>query len=648
MTRQARTIAGAILGRVPVSAAARLCRPLSADVPARPRLRRRHDRRSRSSAPLVLRYAIDDLTRGVTRAKLCRLRRRCCSAIGLVGGVFRFLMRRILIGASRHIEYDMRNDFFAHLQKLPLGYFQAHRTGDLMSRATNDLNAVRMMIGPSVMYSANTLLTFVVALAMMLSIDARLTLLVADPAAVRVDLGQVLRQRDSQAASSRFRRSSPTSARSCRRRCRASASCAPTGRRPPSSSGSGGQRRVSAAQPPADRAAGVLLPEHVVLPRPRRAARAVARQPRGDRRPHHGRPVRRVQRVPDDAELADDRVRLGDQHAAARHGVVEADARGARHRAGDRATFSRRARRARESCRDKRLCGLRELAAHRDRIRGEIEFRDLVVRATAARRSSITCPRGSTAGQTVALVGLTGSGKSTLISLLARLHEPPPGTVFVDGVDVRDIPLAVLRGAIGFVPQEPFLFSDTLADNVAFGLDARRAAAGGRRRQATARRGRESRRRRHERTSEIEAAAGGRAARQGRRRLSQGLRHDGRRARHHAVGRPEAAHRASRAPSSSIRAILILDDALSAVDTYTEEEILSRLRGVMRAADVDHRVAPDLDRPRRRSDPRPRREGRIVERGTHDELIRHERPLRRSCTGSSCSKRSWRPQLSAQ
>src|SRR5205814_3581416 len=76
------------------------------------------------------------------------------------------------------------------------------------------------------------------------------------------------------------------------------------------------------------------------------------------------------------------------------------------------------------------------------------------------------------AGQTVALVGVTGSGKSTLISLLARLHDPAPGTVFIDGVDVRDIPLAVLRGAIGFVPQEAFLFSDTLADNVAFGLDA--------------------------------------------------------------------------------------------------------------------------------------------------------------------------------
>ena len=95
--------------------------------------------------------------------------------------MFLFLQRRILTGASRHIEYDMRNDFFAHLQTLPLEFFQTHRTGDLMSRATNDLNAVRMMIGPAVMYSASTLLTLVVALTLMISIDARLTLLALIP-----------------------------------------------------------------------------------------------------------------------------------------------------------------------------------------------------------------------------------------------------------------------------------------------------------------------------------------------------------------------------------------------------------------------------------------------------------------------------------
>ncbi len=126
-------------------------------------------------APLVLQRAIDDLTEGVTRAKLL-LYANIILGLALVGGVFRFWTRRILIGASREIEYQMRNDFFAHLQALPLSYFQAHRTGDLMSRATNDLNAVRMMVGPAVMYSANTILGFVAAIAVMISIDPWLTL----------------------------------------------------------------------------------------------------------------------------------------------------------------------------------------------------------------------------------------------------------------------------------------------------------------------------------------------------------------------------------------------------------------------------------------------------------------------------------------
>src|SRR6202022_1447969 len=113
--------------------------------------------------------------------------------------------------------------------------------------------------------------------------------------------------------------------------------------------------------------------------------------------------------------------------------------------------------------------GIRRSAA----IRGELEFRDLVFSYDGTPVLSPVSARIE-AGQTVALVGVTGSGKSTLIGLLARLHDPPPGSVFIDGVDVRDLPLDVLRGAIGFVPQEPFLFSDTLADNVAFGFDAAR------------------------------------------------------------------------------------------------------------------------------------------------------------------------------
>src|SRR5688572_33053757 len=130
--------------------------------------------------PWVLKFAVDDLTAGVTRGKLARYG-GLIMVIALVGAVFRFLMRRIMIGASREVEYDIRNAFFSRLQLMPLGYYQARRTGDLMSRATNDLNAVRMMIGPAVMYSANTILVFVVAILMMLSIDVRLTLIALVP-----------------------------------------------------------------------------------------------------------------------------------------------------------------------------------------------------------------------------------------------------------------------------------------------------------------------------------------------------------------------------------------------------------------------------------------------------------------------------------
>src|SRR5688500_3849890 len=130
--------------------------------------------------PWVLKFAVDDLTAGVTRGKLARYD-GLVTIIALVGAVFRFLMRRIMIGASRDVEYDIRNAFFSRLQLMPLAYYQARRTGDLMSRATNDLNAVRMMIGPAVMYTANTILVFIVAIAVMLSIAVRLTLVALVP-----------------------------------------------------------------------------------------------------------------------------------------------------------------------------------------------------------------------------------------------------------------------------------------------------------------------------------------------------------------------------------------------------------------------------------------------------------------------------------
>jgi ATP-binding cassette subfamily B multidrug efflux pump len=132
------------------------------------------------AAPWVLRHAVDDLSAGVTGRTLA-VYSAVLLAVALTSAVFRFLMRRIIVGISRHIEYDLRNDVFARLQLLPVSYYHGRRTGDLMSRATSDLNAVRMMVGPAVMYAANTLMLFVAAIVLMVWIDLRLTLIALIP-----------------------------------------------------------------------------------------------------------------------------------------------------------------------------------------------------------------------------------------------------------------------------------------------------------------------------------------------------------------------------------------------------------------------------------------------------------------------------------
>ena len=578
------------------------------------------------AGPTVLGRAIDDLTRGVTRGKLAGYG-ALLLAIGIVGGTFQFLSRRILIGASRDIEYDMRNDFFAHLEKLPLAYFQTHRTGDLMSRATNDLNAVRMMIGPSIMYSANTLLTFVVALSVMISIDARLALwsliplpfvsisvklfgsaihkrfeqiqaqlsdvsAVAQEALSGVRVVRAYRQEDAELE--RFRVSIAEYLRRNRRLILLQGFFFPS---MGFFLGLGalvvvwlGSREVIAGR--------ITVGQFVafnsyltMLSWPMIAFGWVTNMlQRGMASWKRMLDVLETHPSIADHHIADCGLRIADSGAA---------------RAVESAINPQSIRNPQSAIRN---------------IRGAIEFRDLVFSygdTPVLKHVSATIE----AGQTVALVGVTGSGKSTLISLLARLHDPPAGTVFIDGVDVREIPLAALRSAIGFVQQEPFLFSDTLADNVAFGLDAQPPDDGTQRPQrpqnemiAAGLAGSA-----FDRRERIVAAAAvarldkdvadfpkGYATMVGERGITLS-------------GGQKQRTALARAIVIDPR-ILILDDALSAVDTYTEEEILSRLGSVMRertAIIVSHRISTVrdadviflLD------------EGRIAERGTHEELI---------------------------
>ena len=530
-------------------------------------------------SPWVLKYAIDDLNRGVTRQKLL-LYAGLLLGVALVRGAFLFLMRRIIIGASRDIEYDIRNDFFARLERLPLGYYQSRRTGDLMSRATNDLNAVRMMIGPAIMYSANTVLVFLVASILMATIDLRLTLIALIPL--------------------------PFVSLSVRY------------------FGSAIHKRFEAIQAQLSDVSAVVqeaLAGVRVVRAYRQEAHEIGRfRASNEEYLRRNRVLIRLQGAfyPSmtlflglgsllvlwlgSRDVIRGEITLGEFVAfngylvmlswpmIAFGWVTNILQRG----------FASWGRMLEVLDQEPAISDVNVTPAGRAApLDGAIEVRDLTFAYPGSDRTvlehvSLRIERG----QTVAFVGATGSGKSTLINLLPRLHEPPPGTVFLGGVDVREIPLERLRSAIGFVPQEPFLFSDTIAGNVSFGVSSADPASRDeriRRAAAVARLDKDV----DEFPRGYDTTVGERGI-----TLSGGQKQ-----------RTALARAVMLDP-----AVLILDDALSAVDTYTEEEILSRLRGVMRERTsiiVSHRISTvrDADQIFVLD------HGRIAERGRHDALV---------------------------
>jgi ATP-binding cassette, subfamily B, multidrug efflux pump len=522
------------------------------------------------ATPWVLRHAIDDLTVEVTRQKLY-LYAGLIVAIVAVEGTFRFGMRSVLIGISREIEYELRNDLFVHLVRLSPRYYHHHRVGDIMSRATNDMSAVRMVLGPGIMYTANTVATFTGTIALMLTICPALTGLSLVPLLFVSILVRYFGRRIHDRFEAVQEQLSNLSALVQENLAGARVVRAYAQER------FEGERFAEANQEYVDRNRqlirlfGTLYPAIQLL----MGIGAIIVLWIGGRMVIGGT-ITLGQFVAFGTYLA-----MLHWPMIALGWVVNVFERG-------EASMGRIGQLLdeRPEIEDRDPLPVEELS-------GAVEFRKLTFGydgQPVLHDIDLTVP----AGTTVAVVGPTGSGKSTLVSLLPRLHEAPPGSLLLDGYEASRIPLRVLRGAIGFVPQETFLFSETIRENVDFGSSEARA-------------------------ERVEWAAGVAQLAKDVTDFPEGFgTFVGERGITLSGGQKQRTALA-RALATDPK-ILVLDDALASVDTHTEEEILKGLRQVMATRTtflVSHRVSTvkeaDLIVVLR--------EGRIVERGTHQELV---------------------------
>lgn len=532
--------------------------------------------------PYLVGRAIDDLSTEITWGKVIYYP-LVILGVSLVSGIFLFWQRRLLINASRHIEYDMRRDFYAALVDQPLEYFQNNRVGDLMARATNDLGAVRQIVGPMILYSFQAVFALAIVLPIMLNVNVKLTLLILIPmpfVSLTVKfLGEQIHIRFEKIQEF----FSDITARA--------------------------QENLS----------GV------------RVIRAYAQE---------DAEIEKFQEL--NREYAKRNIALVKFGAAMRPllfffiglGFVIIVAVGVpmavrgEISAGEFTSFILYLQRMiwylialgyvvnlyqRGTASLKRFNAILETeptikndltATEQPKIKGKIEFRNLTFSYNGEPvLDNINLKIEQ--GETVALVGKTGSGKSTLVSLIPRLLDAPENTIFIDDVSIRRFPLEQLRKSIGFVPQETFLFSDTLAENIAFGVEGSNT-------------NQSNYSSRSYLSVEKAAEVAGLADdikdfpyKYEQRVGERGITLSGGQKQRTAIAR--AVMRNPR--------ILILDDSLSAVDTYTEEKILQGLRDIRTDRTtliVSHRVSTikDADLICVLQD------GRIIERGTHDELLK--------------------------
>jgi ATP-binding cassette subfamily B multidrug efflux pump len=541
-----------------------------------------------SVPPWLLRSAVDGIREN---APLSRILQLAGGIVGLaiVAGAMRYWMRELLNGLSRWIEFDLRNDLFTHLTTLDASFFAQHRTGDLMARLTNDLSAVRMAAGPAVMYAANTVFGGIFALWFMLRIDPRLTALallpmVFLPIAATILGGKIHRRFE---AVQEFFGHMTTMA----------------------------QENLSGA-----RIVRAYRQEHAEIER----FRAM-----GEEYLEKNMHLMRLDATlhPSFMLLAGlgGVVVLGLGGALVIRGTITVGAlvafslylgmltwplialgwvvnlfqRGAASMQRlitilDGDVKSENGQWTMENGRDVRA--FRSLPERSNGSGRTIEFRNVSFHYPATgdsprwvlRNVSFTLPAGATLG----VVGATGSGKSALLDLVPRIYDPQEGEILIDGVPTRDLPLDELRAEVGYVPQESFLFSDSIARNLAYGAPDDAAGRWGAEVAQLA--------------ETIDSFPGGYDTMLGERgiNLSGGQKQ-----------RAALARALARKP-----AVVLMDDALSAVDTHTEAEILRTLRTALagRTAMISsHRVSAIrdatmiivLD------------EGRVVEEGTHDILF---------------------------
>ncbi|MBM2840343.1 MAG: ABC-type multidrug transport system component, partial [Bacteroidetes bacterium] len=493
----------------------------------------------------------------------------------LVAGFFTFLTRQTIIVISRRVEYDMRNDFLSHIQKLSLSYFQNTPTGDLMAHATNDISAVRNSLGPGIMYPIDTLMTFTMVLGVMLYEDWELTLLALIPlpfvSYAVYYLGKIVHAKfeDRQEQFSKL-----------------------TTRAQENLSGI----RVVKAYVREAYEIGLFrsmsweyLKKNLVLARVQSIMWPLMFLLVGF--------SLIITLYFGGVRVIDGQMTIGSLTAffgylimliwpmIAFGWVINILQQGA--------ASMRRLARILDTVPE--VGDTEETDTSIKNIDGQIEFRNVTFTHKNAQRPaladiSLRIPKGTT----LAIVGYTGSGKSTLVNLIPRLYDATAGELLIDGVNIKEIPLHVLRSNIGYVPQETFLFSDSIIENISYGTDN----------------GTEEHVREAAEISQIikdvvdfpqqfSTMLGERGI-----TLSGGQKQ-----------RTSIARAVMRKPR-----ILILDDALSAVDTYTEEEILKRLRSVMAGRTsiiISHRISTVKDADQIVV----LNEGNIVERGTHDELV---------------------------